>query len=90
MGVIELAPNVPKHLKVGGIDWTITEGLLVDGKHKIIAECDCKSTKQDPADTPVGSVIHRYQDMTGLPSGVECLGYFGYDSTRFTLKYDEK
>ena len=93
LGVIELAPNVPKHIKVGDANWTITETRDASGKQKIFAESDGrKATQKDianssaPPDAEIGSTLKEVLDLTGLPTGVEYTGYFGGKPVRFTLK----
>jgi hypothetical protein len=95
LGVIELAPNVPKHIKVGDADWIITENRDASGKQKITAEsAGRKVTQKDIADssvppnTKIGSTITEAVDLTGLPTGVEIIGYFGDKVARYTLKHD--
>ena len=95
LGVIELVPNVPKHIKVGDADWTITEKRDASGKQKITAEsAERKITQKDiadssvPPDTKIGSTIKETFDLTGLPTGVEVTGYFGGKLARYTLKHD--
>jgi hypothetical protein len=93
LGVIELAPNVPKHIKVGDADWTITEKWDASGKQRITAEsAEHTVTQKDiadssvPPDTKIGSTIKDTIDLTGLPTGVEVTGYFGGKLARYTLK----
>ena len=95
LGVIELAPNVPKHIKVGDADWTITARRDASGQQKISAEsAGRKVTHQGiasssvPPDTKVGSTLSEAIDLTGLPAGREITGYFGGKLARYTLKYD--
>src|SRR6185436_3593079 len=93
LGVIELTPNLPKHIKVGDADWTITERRDASGKRKIFAEsAGWKVTQKDivnssvPPDTKIGSTIKEAIDLTDLPTGVEVTGYFGGKRARYTLK----
>jgi hypothetical protein len=95
LGVIELVPNVPKHVKVGDADWTITEKRDASGKQKITGEsAERKVTQKDIADssvppgTKVGSTIKETRDFTGIPTGVEVIGYFDGKPVRYILKYD--
>ena len=95
LGVIELTPNVPKHIKVGDADWTITERRDASGKRKIFAEsAGWKVTQKDivnssvPPDTKIGSTIKETMDLTDLPTGVAVTGYFGGKLARYTLKHD--
>lgn len=94
LGVIDLAPNTSKHFEIGGVDWTITKTLLAGGKQTITAESILKVTQKDidrasvPPNTPVGAIIKRTQDMSGLPAGVEITGYFGNKLARYILKRD--
>ena len=94
LGVIELTPNLPKHIKVGDADWTITERRDASGKRKIFAEsAGWKVTQKDivnssvPPDTKIGSTIKEAIDLTDLPTGVEVTGYFGGKLARYTLKH---
>ena len=94
LGVIELAPNVPKHIKVGGADWTITAKRDASGKQRVIAEsAGRKVTQKDianssaPHDAKIGSTITEQMDLTDLPTGREATGYFGRKLARFTLKH---
>jgi hypothetical protein len=93
LGVIELAPNVPKHIKVGDADWTITERRDASGKRKVFAEsAGRKATEKDianssvPPDTKVGSTLSEAIDLIDVPTGTEVTGYFGGKQARFTLK----
>ncbi len=93
LGVLELAPNVPKHIKVGEADWTITAKRYASGKQQIIAESDGrKVTQKDiangsaPPDAPIGSTLTEQIDLTDLPTGVAITGYFGGTLVRYTLK----
>ena len=95
LGVIELAPNVPKHIKVGHADWTITRRRDASGKQKVFAEsAGRKVTQKDianssvPPDTKIGSTIKEAIDLTDLPTGVEVTGYFGGKLARYTLMHD--
>jgi hypothetical protein len=99
LGVIELSPNIPKHVNVGdGKDWTITETILADGKRQITAEANSKVTAEEtnedwhksgiPPGTAVGTPEKQTQDMSGLPSDVEITGFFGDKLARYTLKYN--
>ena len=94
LGVIELAPNVPKHIKVGDADWTITETRDASGKRKVFAEsAGWKVTQKHianssvPPDTKIGSTIKEAIDLTDLPTGREVTGYFGGKLARYTLKH---
>ena len=93
LGVIELAPNVPKQIKVGDADWTFTETRDASGKRKIFAEsAGRKVTQKDiangsaPPNTTIGSTIKEAIDLTDLPTGVAVTGYFGGKRARYTLK----
>jgi hypothetical protein len=95
LGIIELAPNVPMHIKVGDVDWTITESKLAGGKLTITAESAGRPVTQKdisdssvPPDTKIGATIKQTIDLSGLPTGVETIGYFGGKVARFTLKHD--
>lgn len=95
LGVIELVPNVPKHIKVGDVDWTITEKQLAGGKQTIIAEsAGRKVTQKDisgssvPPNTKIGATIKDTIDLSSAPTGVEMIGYFGGKQARYTLKHD--
>lgn len=95
LGVIELTQNEPKHFKVDGIDWTITENRFASGKQTIIAEAaEIKVTKKDilnaivPADTKVGATWKERMDLSSMRSGVEIIGSFGGKLARYTLRYD--
>jgi hypothetical protein len=95
LGVIELAPNVPKHIKVGDADWTITEKRDASGKLKITAESPWrKITQKDIADSSLPpniknrAAMKEALDMTGIPTGVEIIGYFGDKLARYSLKHD--
>lgn len=94
LGVIELTPNVPKHIKVGDADWTITAKQDAGGKQKITAEsAGRKITQKDianssaPPDAKIGSTITEQIDLTDLPTGVAVTGYFGGKAVRYTLKH---
>jgi hypothetical protein len=93
LGVIELAPNVPRHIKVGDADWTITAMRDASGKQKIIAESTArKVTLEDlansavPPTTDIGTPIKEIIDLSSVPIGVEITGYFGGKLARYTLK----
>ena len=95
LGVIELAPDVPKHIKVGDADWTITETRDANGKRRIFAEsAERKVTQKDiangsaPPNATIGSTIKEAIDLTDLPTGVAVTGYFGGKVARYTLKHD--
>ena len=93
LGVIELAPNVPKHIKVGDADWTITEKRDASGKLKITAESPWrKITQKDIAGSSfppkIGTPMRETDDLTGLPTNVETIDYFGDKLVRYSLKYD--
>lgn len=93
LGVIELAPDVPKHIRVGDADWTFTKRRDATGKKKITAESterqltqkDILSSSAAP-NAKIGSTTKEVIDLTGLPTGVEVTGYFGGKLARFTLK----
>ena len=93
LGVVELAPNVPKPIKVGDADWIITARRDANGKQKIFAEsAGRKVTQKDiangsaPPNATIGSTIKEAIDLTDLPTGVEVTGYFGGKRARYTLK----
>jgi hypothetical protein len=95
LGVIELASNVPKHIKVGDADWTITAKRDASGKQKITAEsAERKITQKDianesaPPNAKIGSTLTEQIDLTDLPAGVPVTGYFGGTLVRYTLKHD--
>jgi len=95
LGVIELAPNIPKHIKVGDVDWTITEKRFPGGKQTITAESAERTvTRKDisnatvPPTATVGTTIKSTIDLTDLPTNVETMGYFGGTMARYTLKHD--
>ena len=95
LGVIELAPNVPKHFKVGDVDWTITEKRLASGRQTITAEsAERKVTEKDvldqtvPPNVTIGSILKETFDLSGMPVGVEIYGNFSGRPARYTLKYD--
>ena len=95
LGVIKLTPNVPKHIKVGDADWTITEKRLANGKLTITAESAWhKVTQKDisdssvPPNTEIGSNIKHTIDLSKLGTDVETIGYFGSTLARYTLKQD--
>lgn len=95
LGVIELVPNSPKHLNVGGTDWTITETLGADGKPTITAKSTWKVTQEDisssavPPGTKVGATFTMTMDMSDPPSH-KITGYFRNKLAHYTLKYDAK
>lgn len=97
LGTIDLVPNTPKHLNIGGHDWIFTETLVSTGKLSITAKsAEWKVTQADisrgmaPSGTKVGSTVSESVDLSNLPTGVETLGYFGQTLTRFILKHDSK
>lgn len=92
LGVIELAPNSPKHVNIGGVDWTFTE--TVTGEHQPIikAKSDWKVTDDDiksglvSPGVRVGTSLKMEIDLSTAPAGVEILGSFGRTQARYTLK----
>ena len=95
LGVIELAPNVPKHIKVGDADWTITARRDATGKQKIFAESAGRKVTQNDIgtssvspDAMIGSTMKEAIDLTDVPTGREVTGYFGGTLARYTLKLD--
>jgi len=96
LGVIEIAPNAPRHVKIGGADWTFTEWRDASGKQKIFAEsAGRKVTQKDigtssvSPDAMIGSTIKEAIDLTDVPTGREVTGYFGGTLARYTLKHDD-
>ena len=94
LGVIELTPNVPKHIKVGGADWTLTAKRDASGKEQVIAEsAGRKVTQKDIANgyaspnAEIGATLTEQIDLTDLPAGQEVTGYFGGKQVRYTLKH---
>jgi hypothetical protein len=90
-----LAPNVPKHIKIGDADWTITENRDASGKLRITAESPGrKVTQKDISNssvapnTKVGATIKETIDLSQSPTGIEIIGNFGGRPVRYTLKYD--
>ena len=94
LGVIELLPNSPKHLNVGGDDWTVTETLGTDGKPIITAKSERKVTQEDisssavPPNTKVGATFTMTIDMSGAHPDHKITQYFGNKLANFTLKYN--
>jgi hypothetical protein len=96
LGVIELIPNSPKLLNVGGTDWTITETLGADGKPIITAKSTWKVTQEDisssavPSWAKVGADYTMTMDMSDPPGrkGHKVTCYFRNKLASYTLKYD--
>ena len=96
LGVIELVPNSPKHLNVGGTDWIITETLGADGKPTITATSTWEVTQEDisssavPSWAKVGAIYTMTMDMSDPPGrkGHKATCYFRNKLAHYTLKYD--
>jgi hypothetical protein len=95
LGVIELTPNVPKHIKIGDRDWMITEKQFASGKQTITAEsAEGKVIQNDipgslvPPNPGIGATVNETMDLSDLPTGVETVGDFGNTLVRYTLKYE--
>jgi hypothetical protein len=86
LGVIELTPDVPKHIKTGDTDWTITEKQFVSGKQTITAESAARKDSSQYQD--IGATVKETIDLSNLPTGVETVGNFGNTLVRYTLKHE--
>ena len=96
LGVIELVPDVPKHVKAGDADVTFTEKRFASGKLTVTAESGRTVTGKDIADgtapprLKAGATLMESVDLTTLPLNAEILQNFAGRPVRYSLRYDAR